>query len=150
MAFTTLLTAVGNLTADPELRYSKDQKPVVSFTVASTPRALNRTTREWEDGEPVFLRCSAWDEMAENIAASLKKGNRVMVQGSLKARTWQTKEGENRRSDELQVDEIGVTLKYHTAVPEKRGRTAPAAANGKSSSQDNDGWVTVDDDDTPF
>jgi single-strand DNA-binding protein len=150
MAFTTLLTAVGNLTADPELRYTKDQKPVVSFTVASTPRSLNRTTREWEDGEPVFLRCSAWDEMAENIAASLKKGNRVMVQGSLKARTWVTKEGENRRTDELQVDEIGVTLKYHTAVPEKRGRAVPTAAAGKSSSQDSDGWVTVDDDDTPF
>lgn len=150
MAFTTLLTAVGNLTADPELRYSKDNKPVVNFTVASTPRSLNRTTREWEDGEPVFLRCSAWDEMAENIAASLTKGSRVMVQGSLKARTWVTKEGENRRADELQVDEIGVTLKFHTATPEKRGRNVPAAANGKSSSQDNDGWVTVDDDETPF
>lgn len=149
MAFTTLLTAVGNLTADPELRYSKDQKPVVNFTVASTPRSFNRTTKEWEDGEAVFLRCSAWDEMAENIAASLKKGSRVMVHGSIKSRTWQTKEGETRRSDELQVDEIGVTLKYHTAVPEKRGRANPVQQE-KSSSQDNDGWVTVDEDDTPF
>jgi single-strand DNA-binding protein len=148
MAFTTLLTAVGNITADPELRYTNGSKPVVNFTVASTPRSLNRDTKEWEDGEPVFLRCSAWDEMAENIAASVSKGSRVIVHGSLKARTWVTKEGENRRTDELQVDEIGVTLKFHTAVPEKRGKATPVA--GKSSSQDSDGWTTVDEDDVPF
>jgi single-strand DNA-binding protein len=147
VAFNTLVTAVGNLTADPELRYTNNAKPVVSFTVASTPRAMNRDTKQWEDGEPVFIRCSAWDEMAENIAGSLSKGNRVLVQGTLKARTWVTKEGENRRTDELQVDEIGPTLKFHTARPERRGKAAPAQAQAAS---DSDGWTTVDEDDVPF
>lgn len=147
MVFTTLVTAVGNLTANPELRSMQSGKAVANFTIAATPRTFDRDAKEWKDGEPVFLRCSVFDEMAENVAHSLSKGSRVMVQGTLKQSNYQDREGNKRSSLDLIVDEIGVTLRYHTAIPEKRGRNLPSPE--KSSSQD-DGWVTVDDDETPF
>lgn len=148
MAITTQVVVVGNLTRDPELRYTRDGKPVVNVTVASTPRSYNRTTSKWEDGEAVFIKGSAWDEVAENIAASLSKGSRIVAVGIFKASNYKDREGNDRVGMELQIDEIGPSLKYHTAVPEKRGKASP---KGPAAAVDNDGWVTVDDaDDTPF
>jgi single-strand DNA-binding protein len=147
MAFTTQVVVVGNLVRDPELRHTKEGKPVVSLTIASTPRTYNRQTSQWEDGNAVFMRCSAWDEMAENISASLFKGSRVMAVGVLKASLYSDREGNMKESLELQIDEIGPTLKFHTTTQDKRGKTPPAQ---KGPSVDNDGWVTVDDSDTPF
>lgn len=148
MAITTQVIVVGNLVRDPELRYTNTKKPVVNLTIASTPRSFNRATNAWEDGKPVFMRCSAWDEMAENIAASLTKGSRVMAVGVMKSNEYKDREGNDKSGTELQIDEIGPTLKYHTATPERRGKSAPQS---KGPAQDSDGWVTVDDgDDTPF
>lgn len=114
MAGETQITVVGNLTADPELRYTAQSVPVASFTVASTPRTYNRASGQWEDGTAMFLRCSAWREMAENIAESLTKGMRVMVHGRLQQRNWE-RDGQNRSSLEIQVDEIGPSLRYAQA-----------------------------------
>jgi single-strand DNA-binding protein len=146
MAITTLTVVVGNLVRDPELRHTGQGKAVVSITIASTPRSYNRDTSAWEDGEPVFVKASAWDELAENIAGSLSKGSRVVAVGVWKSSKYKDKDNNDRTSMELQIDEIGPSLKFHTAVPEKRGKAAPAQ---KGPSQDADGWVTVDDD-TPF
>jgi single-strand DNA-binding protein len=115
MAGETVITVVGNITDDPELRFTPSGAAVANFTVASTPRTMNRQTNEWEDGEALFLRCSIWRQAAENVAESLQKGARVIVQGRLKARTWETREGEKRTSFELDVDEIGPSLRYATA-----------------------------------
>lgn len=119
MAGETIITAVGNITADPELRFTPNGAAVASFTVASTPRTFNRQTNEWEDGETLFLRCNVWREAAENVAATLTKGMRVIVQGRLKARSYQDREGNNRTSWELDVDEVGPSLKYATAKVER-------------------------------
>ena len=115
MAGETVITVVGNITDDPELRFTPSGAAVANFTVASTPRTMNRQTNEWEDGEALFLRCSIWRQAAENVAESLQKGARVIVQGRLKARTWETREGEKRTSFEVDVDEIGPSLKWATA-----------------------------------
>lgn len=115
MANDTQLTVVGNLTADPELRYTQNGKAVVNFTVASTPRQFNRDTNQWEDQEALFLRCSAWNEYAEHIAASLQKGNQVIAQGFLKQRSYEDKEGNRRTAIELEVSEIGPALRFATA-----------------------------------
>lgn len=115
MAGETQITVVGNLTGDPELRYTSSSVPVASFTVASTPRTYNRQSGQWEDGTAMFLRCSAWREMAENIAETCSKGMRVIVTGRLTQRNWQNKQGENRSSLEIQVDEIGPSLRYAQA-----------------------------------
>jgi single-strand DNA-binding protein len=147
MAVTTQVVVVGNLVRDPELRHTKDGKPVVSLTIASTPRTYNRATSQWEDGKAVFMRGSAWDEMAENIAASLTKGSRVMAVGVLKTSSYRDREGNEKENLELQIDEIGPTLKFHTTTQDKRGKAAPSS---KGPAVDNDGWVTVDDSDTPF
>ena len=114
MAGDTLITVIGNLTADPELRYTAQSVPVASFTVASTPRTYNRASGQWEDGTAMFLRCSAWREMAENIAESLTKGMRVIGHGRLQQRNWE-RDGQNRSSLEIQVDEIGPSLRYAQA-----------------------------------
>ena len=106
---------VGNLTADPELRYTQNGIPVANFTIASTPRHYDKTANEWKDGETVFLRASVWREFAEHVAGSLTKGTRVVATGALKQRTYQTREGENRTAVELDVDEIGPSLKHATA-----------------------------------
>lgn len=111
----TTLTVVGNLTADPELRQTQSGVAVASFTVASTPRNFDRQANEWKDGEALFLRCSAWRDLATNINASLTKGSRVIVTGRLQQRSYQDREGNSRVSMEVQVDEIGPSLRYATA-----------------------------------
>jgi len=115
MAGETVITVVGNLTSDPELRYTQNGLAVANFTIASTPRTLDRASNEWKDGEALFLRASVWREFAEHVAGSLTKGARVIVQGRLKQRSYETKEGEKRTSYELEVDEIGPSLRYATA-----------------------------------
>lgn len=115
MAGETVITVVGNLTADPELRFTPSGAAVASFTVASTPRTFDRQSNEWKDGETLFMRCSVWREAAENVAESLAKGNRVVVQGRLVQRSFETREGEKRTVVEMQVDEVGPSLRYATA-----------------------------------
>lgn len=115
MAGETIITIVGNLTDDPELRFTPSGAAVANFTVASTPRAFDRNTQEWVDGEAMFLRCSIWRQAAENVAESLMRGMRVIVQGRLKARSYETKEGEKRTVFEVEVEEIGPALKFATA-----------------------------------
>lgn len=115
MAGDTFITVVGNLTADPELRYTTNGVAVATFTVASTPRVYDRNMGEWKDGDPLFLRASVWRDFAEHVASSLTKGHRVIVQGRLKQRSYETKEGERRTTVELEVDEIGPSLRYATA-----------------------------------
>ena len=127
MAGETIITVVGNLTGDPELRFTPSGAAVASFTVASTPRTLDKATNEWKDGEALFLRCSIWRQAAENVAESLQKGMRVVVQGRLQQRSYETKEGEKRSVIEMQVDEIGPSLKYATA---KVNRTTRGSGSG--------------------
>ena len=115
MAGETIITVVGNLTADPELRYTQNGLPVANFTIASTPRNFDRQANEWKDGEALFLRASVWREFAEHVAGSLTKGSRVIATGRLKQRSYETKEGEKRTAIELEVDEIGPSLRYATA-----------------------------------
>jgi len=112
----TIITVVGNLTADPELRYTQSGLAVANFTIASTPRTFDRQTNEWKDGEALFLRASCWREFAEHVAGSLTKGSRVIATGKLKSRSYETREGEKRTSMELEVDEIGPSLRYATAA----------------------------------
>lgn len=115
MAGEPVITVIGNLTADPELRFTASGQAVANFTIAQTPRTFNRQSNEWEDGETLFVRASIWREAAENVAESLTKGMRVVAQGRLKSRTFQTREGENRTNWELDVDEVGPSLRYATA-----------------------------------
>ncbi|MDA2951043.1 MAG: single-stranded DNA-binding protein [Actinomycetota bacterium] len=123
MAGDTIITVVGNLTADPELRFTPSGAAVANFTVASTPRIYDRQSGEWKDGEALFLRCNIWREAAENVAESLTRGARVIVSGRLKQRSFETKEGEKRTVMEVEVDEIGPSLKYATAKVNKAGRS---------------------------
>jgi len=118
----TTITVVGNLTADPELRFTPSGAAVANFTVASTPRIYDRQSGEWKDGEALFLRCNIWREAAENVAESLTRGSRVIVTGRLKQRSFETREGEKRTVMEVEVDEIGPSLKYATAKVTKAGR----------------------------
>jgi single-strand DNA-binding protein len=122
MAGETTVTVAGNLTADPELRFTAAGIAVASFTVASTPRTLDRQSGEWKDGEALFLRCSLWRQAAENAAESLTRGTRVLVTGRLVQRSFETKEGEKRTVVELQVEEIGPSLRYATATVNKVSR----------------------------
>jgi single-strand DNA-binding protein len=115
MAGETVITVVGNLTADPELRYTQNGLAVANFTIASTPRNFDRASNDWKDGEALFLRASVWREFAEHVASTLTKGSRVIATGRLKQRSYETKEGEKRTSIELEVDEIGPSLRYATA-----------------------------------
>ncbi|HIW99595.1 MAG TPA: single-stranded DNA-binding protein [Candidatus Nesterenkonia stercoripullorum] len=121
MAGETIITVVGNLTADPELRFTPSGAAVSNFVIASTPRFFERQSNEWKDGETLFVRCSLWREAAENAAESLTKGMRVIAQGRLKARSFETKEGERRTSWELDVDEIGPSLRFATASVQRQG-----------------------------
>src|SRR3954466_3652522 len=130
MAGDTTITVVGNLTADPELRFTSSGAAVANFTVASTPRTFDRQSGEWKDGEALFLRCSIWRQAAENVAESLQKGARVIVQGRLKQRSFETREGEKRTVIELDVDEIGPSLKYATAKVNKAGRGGGGCSGG--------------------
>ena len=149
MAGETVITVVGNITDDPELRFTPSGAAVANFTVASTPRTMNRQTNEWEDGEALFLRCSIWRQAAENVAESLQKGARVIVQGRLKARTWETREGEKRTSFEVDVDEIGPSLKWATAKVTRAQRTTGGGGGGgygggapQSGGGQSDPWAT--------
>jgi single-strand DNA-binding protein len=119
----TVITVVGNLTADPELRFTPSGAAVANFTVASTPRTFDKNTNEWKDGEALFLRCSVWRQAAENVAESLHKGTAVIVQGRLKQRSYETKEGEKRTVYELDVEEVGPSLKWATAKVTKASRS---------------------------
>jgi single-strand DNA-binding protein len=130
MAGDTIITVIGNLTSDPELRWTPSGAAVANFTIASTPRTLDRQTQEWKDGEALFLRCSVWREAAENVAESLTRGSRVMAQGRLKQRSFETKEGEKRTVVELEVDEIGPSLRYATATVAKAARSGGARPGG--------------------
>ena len=123
MAGETVITVVGNLTADPELRFTQSGAAVANFTVASTPRTFDRQTNEWKDGDALFLRCSVWRQAAENVAESLTRGARVVVTGRLRQRSFETKEGEKRTVVELEVDEIGPSLRYATAKVNKASRS---------------------------
>lgn len=122
MAGDTTITVVGNLTADPELRFTPSGAAVANFTVASTPRIFDRQSGEWKDGEALFLRCNIWREAAENVAESLTRGSRVIVTGRLKQRSFETREGEKRTVMEVEVEEIGPSLKYATAKVNKASR----------------------------
>ena len=115
MAGETIITVVGNLTADPEIRTTGNGASVVSFTIASTPRTWNRNSNQFEDGQALFMRCSAWRDMAEHCAQSLSKGMRVIAQGRLQQRSYQAQDGSQRTVVEMQVDEIGPSLRYATA-----------------------------------
>ena len=123
MAGDTTITIVGNLTADPELRFIPSGAAVANFTVASTPRTYDRQSGEWKDGEALFLRCNVWREAAENVAESLTRGSRVIVTGRLKQRSFETREGEKRTVVEVEVDEIGPSLRYATAKVNKASRS---------------------------
>jgi single-strand DNA-binding protein len=127
MAGDTVITIIGNLTADPELRFTPSGAAVANFTVASTPRQFDRTSNEWKDGETLFMRCSVWRDAAENVAESLQRGTRVLVSGRLKSRSYETKEGEKRTVIELDVEEVGPSLKYATA---KVNRTQRGSGGG--------------------
>lgn len=133
MAGETVITVVGNLTAEPELRFTPSGAAVASFTVASTPRTFDRQTNEWKDGEALFLRCSIWREAAENVTESLTKGTRVIVQGRLKQRSYETREGEKRTVVELDVEEIGPSLKFATARVNRASRGGSSGGGFGSS-----------------
>jgi single-strand DNA-binding protein len=130
MAGDTVITVVGNLTADPELRFTASGAAVANFTVASTPRTFDRASGEWKDGEALFLRCNIWRQAAENVAESLTRGSRVIVSGRLKQRSFETKEGEKRTVIELEVDEIGPSLRYATAKVNRVARADGASGGG--------------------
>ncbi|MFJ8159218.1 single-stranded DNA-binding protein [Streptomyces sp. NPDC094468] len=131
----TLATVVGNLTADPELRFTASGVPVAGFTVASTPRTFDRERSEWVDGEPLFLRCSLWRQAAENAANSLAKGARVIVTGRLKQRTFDDNEGQRRTVVEMDAEEIAVSLAYATASVTKTYRSGGNAASAPAPRQ---------------
>ncbi|WP_432492422.1 single-stranded DNA-binding protein [Kineococcus auxinigenes] len=130
MAGETVITLVGNLTNDPELRFTPSGAAVANFTVASTPRTFDRQSNEWKDGETLFMRCAIWREAAENVAESLTRGTRVVVTGRLQSRTFDTKEGEKRTVIEMQVDEIGPSLRYATAKVTRASRGGGGGGGG--------------------
>jgi single-strand DNA-binding protein len=140
MAGETPITVVGNLTADPELRFTPSGAAVANFTVASTPRTFDRQSNEWRDGESMFLNCSVWRQAAENAAESLTRGMRVIVSGRLKARSFETREGEKRTVFEVDVDEVGPSMKYATAKVTKTSRSG--AGGGYQSGGGDDPWAS--------
>jgi single-strand DNA-binding protein len=144
MAGDTIITIVGNLTADPELRFTPSGAAVANFTVASTPRQFDRQANEWKDGETLFMRCSIWRDAAENVAESLHRGTRVVVTGRLKSRSFETKEGEKRTVIELEADEIGPSLRYASAKVTKAERGSSGGGFGGQGGgvQGNDPWAT--------
>lgn len=150
MANDTTIVVIGNLTADPELRYTQSGVAVANFTVASTSRSFNRETNQWEDGDTLFMRCSVWREAAENLANSLSKGSRVIAQGRLRQRSYE-KDGEQRQVMELEVEEVGPSLRYATAQVSKvasQGGQAPARATAGGGG---DSWAAPStSDDTPW
>ncbi len=162
MAGETLITVVGNLTADPELRFTPSGAPVANFTVASTPRTFDRASGEWKDGDAMFLNCAVWRQPAENVAESLTKGMRVIVQGRLRSRSYETREGEKRTVFEVEVEEVGPSLRYATAkvTRSSSGNFGGGSAGGGSSwgnsggSQERtagaDPWASAQSEEPPF
>jgi single-strand DNA-binding protein len=158
MAGDTVITIIGNITGDPELRFTPSGAAVANFTVASTPRQFDRTSNEWKDGETLFMRCSVWRDAAENVAESLQRGTRVLVSGRLKSRSYETKEGEKRTVVELDVEEVGPSLKYATAKVNRTqrgsggggfnsggqggGSNGGAGGSGGQGAPANDPWAT--------
>ncbi|HSE69470.1 MAG TPA: single-stranded DNA-binding protein [Nocardioidaceae bacterium] len=130
MAGETVITVVGNLVDDPELRFTPSGAAVANFRIASTPRTFDRQSNEWKDGEALFLSCSVWRQAAENVAESLQRGMRVVIQGRLKARSFETREGEKRTVFEIDVDEVGPSLKYATAKVTKTTRSGGQGGGG--------------------
>lgn len=165
MAGETIITVVGNLTADPELRYTQGGLAVANFTIASTPRTFDRQSNEWKDGEALFLRASCWRDFAEHVAGSLTKGSRVIATGRLKQRSYDDRDGNKRTAIELEIDEIGPSLRYATAQvtrtsggagggrPQGQVADEPWAASGPAGGSD-DVWSTPGsatyNDETPF
>jgi single-strand DNA-binding protein len=150
MAGDTIITVVGNLTADPELRYTQNGVAVANLTIASTPRSFDRQSGEWKDGETLFMRASVWREFAEHVASSLTKGTRVVASGRLRQSSYETKEGEKRTSIELEVDEMGPSLRYATAQVQRQsaGAKPQASVDGAWSAPDaggatQDPWAKV-------
>ena len=163
----TTITMIGNLVDDPELRFTPSGAAVAKFRVASTPRYLDKTTNEWKDGESLFLQCQIWRQAAENVAESLTKGMRVILSGRLKQRSYETKEGEKRTVFEVEVDEVGPSLRNATAKVTRTQRAAgaggfgaaPAAAADSfnddpwaaaSTNSAGGGWATTTNDEPPF
>lgn len=142
----TIITVVGNLTADPELRYTTSGLPVANFTIASTPRTYDRQANEWKDGEALFLRASCWREFAEHVASSLTKGTRVVATGRLRQRSYEAKGGERRTTIELEIDEIGPSLRYATANVTRAvsggGRDNFSGGGGGGGGRADDAWAT--------
>jgi single-strand DNA-binding protein len=136
----TVITLVGNLVDDPELRFTPSGAAVAKFRMASTPRFLDKTTNEWKDGESLFLTCNVWRQAAENVAESLQRGMRVIVQGRLKQRSYETKEGEKRTVYEVEVDEVGPSLRNATAKVNKTQRGGGGFGGGTA---DNDPWASA-------
>jgi single-strand DNA-binding protein len=158
MAGETVITVVGNLVDDPELRFTPSGAAVANFRIASTPRTFDRQTNEWKDGDALFLSCAVWRQAAENVAESLQKGMRVVVQGRLKSRQYETREGEKRTVFEIDVDEVGPSLKYATAKVTRAQRSgggggygsAPQGGGGGGGQQDPWGAPGVSSDEPPF
>ncbi|MFT4127111.1 MAG: single-stranded DNA-binding protein [Gordonia sp. (in: high G+C Gram-positive bacteria)] len=140
MAGDTVITVIGNLVADPELRFTPSGAAVANIRIASTPRTFDRQTNEWKDGEALFLTCNIWREAAENVTESLTKGTRVIVQGRLKQRSYETREGERRTVVELEVDEIGPSLRYATARVNRASRGGGGGGNFGSSPSSSGGY----------
>lgn len=138
-----VVTVVGNLTNDPELRFTPSGAAVASFTIASNSRYLDKTTNEWKDGEPVYMRCSVWRQYAENVAESLTKGTRVIAQGRLKQRSYETREGEKRTVIEMEVDDVGPALRNATAKVNRVQRDGGGFGGGSAASgPSDDPWAS--------
>ena len=170
MAGDTVITIVGNVTGDPELRFTPSGAAVANFTVASTPRTFDRASGEWKDGDAMFINCSVWRQAAENVAESLTKGMRVVVQGRLKSRSYETREGERRTVFEIEVDEIGPSLRYASAKVTRTtsgggfqsgggsgggggwssDRGGSGGYNASPAAQGNDPWAQAQSDEPPF
>ena len=140
----TVITIIGNLVDDPELRFTPNGAAVAKFRIASTPRYLDKATNEWKDGDSLYLSCNVWRQAAENVAESLTRGMRVIVQGRLKQRSYETKEGEKRTVYEIEIDEVGPSLRNATAKVSKTNRTgagSSGAASGASAGGNDDPWA---------
>ena len=145
MAGETVITIIGNLTNDPELRFTPSGAAVANFTVASTPRTFDRQSNEWKDGETLFMRCSVWRDAAENVAESLQRGTRVLVSGRLRSRSYENKEGAKVTVVEMEVDEVGPALKYATAKVNKvqrQGGGFGGDSGGAPSGPSDDPWAS--------
>ena len=159
MSGETSITIVGNLTADPDLKFTQSGIPAANFTVASTPRTFDKQSNQWVDGDPLFLRCTVWRDYAEHVAESLSKGMRVIVQGNLRANQWTDKQGNNRTTYQIDVAEIGPSLRYATAQVSKATRgnnfgqpqgDHPAVGGTGMWTQPQTGWQQPSTDQAPF